>query len=44
LYDGVSVEQARAATGWDLAVAEELRATAPPTAHELDALRELVSR
>jgi glutaconate CoA-transferase subunit B len=44
LYAGVTVEQARAATGWDLAVADELRHTEPPSADELDALRELVAR
>jgi glutaconate CoA-transferase, subunit B len=41
LHPGVTVEQARAATGWDLRVADDLAATDPPTADELDALREL---
>ncbi len=41
LHDGVTVEAARAATGWDLVVAESLGRTAPPSAVELDALRAL---
>ena len=39
LYPGVSVADARAATGWDLAVAAELQAIDPPSAAELAALR-----
>jgi glutaconate CoA-transferase subunit B len=41
LHPGASVEEARAATGWDLRVADELNMTEPPNARELDALREL---
>jgi glutaconate CoA-transferase subunit B len=41
LHPGATVEQARAATGWPLAVAEELRRTRPPTADELTVLRHL---
>jgi glutaconate CoA-transferase subunit B len=41
LHPGVEVEQAREATGWPLAVAADLQRTDPPTAEELDALREL---
>ncbi len=44
VHDGVSVSQAREATGWKLAVAPELGVTPPPTDEELAALRELVSR
>ncbi len=44
LHDGVTVEQAREATGWKLRVAAEVRTTAPPTEVELAALRELMSR
>lgn len=44
LHEGVTVEDARAATGWDLAVAEQLRVTEPPSDSELDALRELLAR
>ena len=38
---GVEVEQARAATGWPLRVADDLVAQQPPTATELDVLRRL---
>jgi glutaconate CoA-transferase, subunit B len=41
LHPGVTAEQARAATGWDLAVADDLTRTEPPTAAELDTLRAL---
>ncbi|MBV9281857.1 MAG: CoA-transferase subunit beta, partial [Chloroflexi bacterium] len=41
LHPGVTVEQARAATGWPLTMAEELTTTEPPTADELRALRAL---
>ncbi|MDZ5445094.1 CoA-transferase [Micromonospora sp. 4G57] len=41
LHPGVTVDQARAATGWDLAVAEQLSTGEPPTARELAVLRAL---
>ena len=41
LHPGVTVEQAREATGWDLAVAPDIRRTAPPTTDDLEALRKL---
>ncbi|ACZ90585.1 3-oxoadipate CoA-transferase subunit B [Streptosporangium roseum] len=41
LHPGVTLDQARAATGWDLATAPDLRETTPPTPAELDALRRL---
>jgi glutaconate CoA-transferase subunit B len=41
LHPGATVERARAATGWPLAVADGLRVTADPTAEELAALRHL---
>jgi glutaconate CoA-transferase subunit B len=44
LHEGVTVEQAREATGWDLAVNEQLRVTDPPSEDELAALRELLAR
>ncbi len=44
LHPGVTVEQARAATGWELAVADVVETTAAPTATELDALRDLRRR
>jgi glutaconate CoA-transferase, subunit B len=40
-HPGVTVDQVRDATGWDLAVASDLCDTAPPTTEELAALREL---
>ena len=44
LHEGVTVEQAREATGWELAVAPELQITEPATDEELTALRELLAR
>ena len=41
LHPGVTLDQARAATGWELAVADDLQVSEEPTAEELDALREL---
>lgn len=41
LHPGVTLEQAREATGWDLKVAGDLETTDPPTREELDLLREL---
>jgi glutaconate CoA-transferase, subunit B len=41
LQPGATVEQAREATGWHLAVADEVEELAPPTADELATLREL---
>ena len=41
LHPGVSLEQARQATGWDLAVSDELARTEPPQPEELDVLRRL---
>jgi glutaconate CoA-transferase, subunit B len=41
LHPGATVDAARAATGWDLRVADNLALTAPPTAGELAVLREL---
>jgi glutaconate CoA-transferase, subunit B len=42
IHPGRTVAEARAATGWDLAVAGDLTETEPPTAEELDLLRRLV--
>jgi len=44
LHPGVSVEQAKANTGWDLKVAERLHHTSPPTTEELATLRDLQAR
>jgi glutaconate CoA-transferase subunit B len=41
LHPGVALDAARAATGWELAAAPDLRASAPPTDGELAALRAL---
>jgi hypothetical protein len=37
----VTLEQAREATAWELAVADDIATTDPPTEDELAALREL---
>jgi glutaconate CoA-transferase subunit B len=44
LHPGVTVEQAKAATGWELKVAQELEETPAPTDFELKALRDLYAR
>jgi glutaconate CoA-transferase, subunit B len=44
LHPGATAEQAREATGWDLKVAEEIRATDHPTDEELRLLRDLKAR
>jgi glutaconate CoA-transferase, subunit B len=44
LHAGVTLGQAREATGWDLEVADDLPTTEPPTAEELALLRELKAR
>jgi glutaconate CoA-transferase subunit B len=41
MHPGVALDDVRAATGWALTVAEDLRATDPPTGDELAALRAL---
>jgi glutaconate CoA-transferase, subunit B len=42
LFDGVSVEEARANVGWPLRCRERLESVAPPTARELHLLREVL--
>ena len=44
LHPGATVEQAVAATGWELKVAGDLRETEPPTIEELRALRALETK
>jgi glutaconate CoA-transferase subunit B len=44
LHEGITVEAARAATGWDLKVADSIKDVPPPTTTELDALRRLRNR
>jgi glutaconate CoA-transferase, subunit B len=41
VHPGVSADDARAATGWELSVSDDLATTEPPTADELTALRGL---
>jgi glutaconate CoA-transferase subunit B len=43
LHDGVAVDDARAATGWELRVAADVGVTPAPSGEELAALRELAS-
>jgi glutaconate CoA-transferase subunit B len=40
IHPGVRVEDVRAATGWDLRVADDLQVTPDPTAEELRLIRE----
>jgi glutaconate CoA-transferase subunit B len=44
LHPGITWEQAKAATGWDLKRAEKLATTAAPTGQELATLRDLQAR
>jgi len=44
IHPGATVEQALAATGWPLKVAEDLAVTEAPTSDELTALRALIRR
>ena len=44
LHPGVTVEQARASTGWDLKVARDLPVSRAPTPLELETLRDLHAR
>jgi glutaconate CoA-transferase subunit B len=41
VHPGVEIDQVRAATGWSLAVADDVRETEPPTELELQVLRAL---
>jgi glutaconate CoA-transferase subunit B len=44
VHPGVRVDDARAATGWDLKVADDVTETEPPTEAELQALRALETK
>ena len=44
LYPGATVDEARAATGWPLRVADTIAEVPAPTAQELDTLRRLHAR
>jgi glutaconate CoA-transferase subunit B len=41
VHSGVTIDRVRAATGWDLRIAEPLGVTEPPTPEELATLRTL---
>jgi glutaconate CoA-transferase subunit B len=44
VHEGVSMDDVQEKTGWDLAIADDVAVTEPPTDAELSSLRELVSR
>ncbi|MFC0450792.1 CoA-transferase subunit beta [Rhodococcus jostii] len=44
VHEGVSADDVRAQTGWDLKVAENLTVTAPPTAEEIHLLRDVIDK
>src|SRR4051794_24973954 len=44
VHPGADAAEARAATGWDLRVADDLETTDPPSGDELGALEELLAR
>jgi glutaconate CoA-transferase subunit B len=44
IHPGVSVEDVRENTGWELRIAPDLQVTPTPTEQELAALRTLTSR
>jgi glutaconate CoA-transferase, subunit B len=43
IHEGVDPDQAREATGWPLAIADDLAVTEPPSAEELEVLRDLLA-
>jgi len=44
VHPGVSVDDVRAATGWDLQIVDDPATSQPPTAEELRVLRDLHAR
>lgn len=44
VHPGIGPDQARASTGWNLEISEDLEISTPPTTLELSALRELKAR
>lgn len=44
VHTGVTVDDVRAATGWDLRVSPDLTVTEPPTAHEIHLLRNEIDK
>jgi glutaconate CoA-transferase, subunit B len=43
IHEGIDPDQAREATGWPLAVADDLAVTPPPSQEELEVLRDLLA-
>ena len=43
LHPGCTVEQVRESTGWDVAIADDLKVTEPPTSDELSVIRDRIS-
>ena len=43
LHPGCTVEQVRENTGWDVAIAEELKVTEAPTGAELEVIRDRIT-
>ena len=44
VHEGISVHQVREATGWDLAVADHVTVTTPPSGTEIDLLRNTIDK
>ncbi len=44
VHEGISVDQVREATGWDLAVADHVTVTTPPSGTEIDLLRNTIDK
>ncbi|MFC9838941.1 CoA-transferase subunit beta [Rhodococcus sp. NPDC127530] len=44
VHEGVTVDDVRAQTGWELKVAGDLTVTAPPTAEEIHLLRDVIDK
>jgi glutaconate CoA-transferase subunit B len=44
MYEGVTIERVRQATGWPLLVADDVASLPPPTETELEVLRDLQER
>jgi glutaconate CoA-transferase subunit B len=44
VHEGVTVDDVRAQTGWELKVADDLTVTAPPTGEEIHLLRDVIDK
>ena len=42
IHPGCTIEQVRENTGWQVAIAENLRVTEPPTTEELSVIRDMI--